>query len=67
MKLQDMIKTLMKDTAKVEVTQQQLDKLEMFVVAYMAGASLQRDAPILGSKLLKDLDIAWDKLFEVNN
>ena len=67
MKLQDMIKTLMQDTAKVEVTQQQLDKLEMFVVAYMAGARLQRDAPILGSKLLKDLDIAWDKLFEVNN
>ena len=62
-----MIETLMQETPKVEVTKQQLDKLEMFVIAYMTGASLKRDAPILGGKLLKELDVAWDKLFEVTN
>ena len=67
MDVNEMIKRLVDDTPKVDITKEQLKKIETYVVAYMSAALVQQVNHNLGTQTIKTIDGLWDNLFTVIN
>jgi len=67
MEIQEMLNIAIKTNDKINISAEQLQQLEVFIVAYMSAAKLESSNPELSKQIMSNLDVKWDSLFNVTN